>query len=135
MPSESLVIYSFTVILVCYYKKALTPMEWALFKCLFWNANDLIVKLMVSITSGVSLWYRPCYKNVKLRQRQQMPKICDSIKVDFLWLKSRYWFSLRGLTWLENLRICLQSSNKLHKDVLHYRRFSFGYVIHFIVKI
>ena len=33
-------------------------------KCLFWNANDSIVKLMVSITIGVSLWYRPCYKNM-----------------------------------------------------------------------
>ena len=33
-------------------------------KCLFWNANDSIVKLMVSITSGVSLWYRTCYRNM-----------------------------------------------------------------------
>ena len=30
-------------------------------KCLFWNASDSVVKLMVSITSGV---YRPCYKNM-----------------------------------------------------------------------
>ena len=33
-------------------------------KCLFWNANSLIGKLMVSITSGVSLWDRPYYKNM-----------------------------------------------------------------------
>ena len=33
-------------------------------KCLFWNANDSIVKLMVSVTSRVSLWYRPNYKNM-----------------------------------------------------------------------
>ena len=33
-------------------------------KCLFWNANGSVVKLMVSIISGVSLWYRPCYKNM-----------------------------------------------------------------------
>ena len=34
------------------------------FKCLFLNANDSVLKLMLSVTSGVSLWYRPCYKNV-----------------------------------------------------------------------
>ena len=28
-------------------------MERAPFKCLFWNANDLIVKLMVSIERGI----------------------------------------------------------------------------------
>ena len=39
-------------------------MEWAPFKCLFWNANDSIIKLTVPITSGVPLWYRPCYKNM-----------------------------------------------------------------------
>ena len=35
-------------------------MEWAPFKCLVLNANDSIVKLMVSIASGVSLllWQR-----------------------------------------------------------------------------
>ena len=33
-------------------------------KCLIWNADDSIVKLMISITSGVSLWYRPCYNNI-----------------------------------------------------------------------
>ena len=38
--------------------------EWATFKCLFWNTNDSIVKLMVSLISGVSLWCRPCYKNL-----------------------------------------------------------------------
>ena len=39
-------------------------MEWAPFKCLFWNLNDSIVKLMVSISSGVSLWCGPYYKNM-----------------------------------------------------------------------
>ena len=33
-------------------------------KCLVWNGNDSVVKVMVSITSGVSLRYRPCYKNM-----------------------------------------------------------------------
>ena len=28
---------------------------------------------------------------------------------------------LRALTWLEKLRICLQMSNELHNDDLHYR--------------
>ena len=39
-------------------------MTLAPFKCLFWNANNSIVKLMVSMTNGVSLGYRPCYKNM-----------------------------------------------------------------------
>ena len=40
----------------------ISKMEWAPFKCLFCTANDSIAKLMVSITSGVSSWYKPCYK-------------------------------------------------------------------------
>ena len=49
-------------------KRAFKPKEFYIrdearpFKCPFWNANDSIVKLVVSIASGVSLWYRPCYK-------------------------------------------------------------------------
>ena len=45
----------------------ISEMEWAPFKSLlFWNANDSVAKLMISITSGVSLWDvslwdRPCY--------------------------------------------------------------------------
>ena len=38
-------------------------MDWTPFKCLFWNANDSLEKLMVSVSSGVSL-YRTCYKNM-----------------------------------------------------------------------
>ena len=34
------------------------------FNRLLWNADDSVIKFMVSITSGVSLWYRFCYKNV-----------------------------------------------------------------------
>ena len=37
--------------------------EWAPLKCLFWKANDSIMKLMISITSGISLWHRS-YKNM-----------------------------------------------------------------------
>ena len=37
-------------------------MVWAPFKCLFWNANHTIVKLMVSITSDDSSRYKPCQK-------------------------------------------------------------------------
>ena len=33
-------------------------------KCLFWNANNLIAKLMASDITGVSLWCRPCYKYI-----------------------------------------------------------------------
>ena len=36
-------------------KVFLSDVEWAPFKCLFWNVNDSIVKLMVSITSGYFL--------------------------------------------------------------------------------
>ena len=39
-------------------------MDWEPFKCLSWNANESTVKLMVSVTSGGSLWYRPYYKNI-----------------------------------------------------------------------
>ena len=102
----------------------ISVMEWAPFQCLFWNGNYSIVKLMVSITSGVSLRYRPCCKiNVKLWQRQQMRKTYN-IKVDFLWLWSRYWLSLGALNWLEKLRIYLQISNELHNNILRYRQFS-----------
>ena len=39
-------------------------MKWTLLKCLFWNANDWVIRLMVSFTSCVSLQYRPCCKNM-----------------------------------------------------------------------
>ena len=39
-------------------------MELTPFYCLFWNANESVVKLIVSITSGVSLRYITCYKNM-----------------------------------------------------------------------
>ena len=48
---------------------------------------------MVSFTSGVSLWYRHCYK---LWQQLQMSKTYDNIKLDFLWLQRRYWHSNAG---------------------------------------
>ena len=49
-----------------YYEQGhfISEMEWAPFKCLFWNVNYSVVKLMVFITSSVSLWYRPFYKNM-----------------------------------------------------------------------
>ena len=61
--------------------------EWAPLSTYFrTRLTDSFVKL-VSIASGVSLWYRPCSKKyVKLWQRQQMPKTYDNIKVGFLWL-------------------------------------------------
>ena len=31
---------------------SMSEMEWASFKCLFWNANDSVLKLIVSVTSG-----------------------------------------------------------------------------------
>ena len=53
-------------------------------RCLFWNANDSMVKLMVSVTSTVSFWYRLCYKKyLKLRQRQQIQKKLRQYKTRF----------------------------------------------------
>ena len=52
----------------CRRKRAFKPKEFYIrdearpFKCPFSNANDSILKLVVSIASGVSLWYRPFYK-------------------------------------------------------------------------
>ena len=52
----------------CRKKRAFKPKEFYIrdearpFKCPFSNANDSILKLVVSIASGVSLWYRPFYK-------------------------------------------------------------------------
>ena len=100
-------------------KSFICNMKQASFNWLFWKANYSTVKLIISITCGVSWWYWPCYKN--LWQWQKMPKTNNTIKVDFLWLKSRYWLSLGALTWLEMLRICLQISNELHDDVLCHR--------------
>lgn len=51
-------------------------------KCLFLNANDLIFKLMVSITRGVSLWYRPQYRIIIPWQRQQTPKNFSDRRAD-----------------------------------------------------
>ena len=47
-------------------------MEWAQFKCLFWDPNHSIVKLMVSIKSGVSLWYRPSLKNTTTKNAENL---------------------------------------------------------------
>ena len=64
-----------------------SEIEWGPFKYLFCKDNDSIVKLIVSTTSGVSLWYRRLLKYVKLWQRLQMPKDYKNTKVDFLWPK------------------------------------------------
>ena len=45
-------------------RRFMSEVKWAPFNCLFWNANDSVVKLMVSITSDVSLRYRPCNENM-----------------------------------------------------------------------
>ena len=63
-----------------------------------------------------------------------MPKTYDNIKVDFIWLWSRYWLFLGALTWLEKLIIYLQISNELHNDILRYRQRSFGYIDPFYCK-
>ena len=44
-------------------------------------------------------------KFVNLWQRQQIPKSCDNIKVDFVWLWNRYWLLLQELTWLVKWKI------------------------------
>ena len=52
----------------------------------YWKGNDSVVKLMVSITSAVSFWNRPYYKNMlNYDNEQKMLKFYDNIKVDFLW--------------------------------------------------
>ena len=40
--------------ILCFVKSFKSEMEWAPFKGLFWNTNDSVVKLMLSITNGVS---------------------------------------------------------------------------------
>ena len=47
----------------------ISEIVWAPFKCILWNANDSIIKLMVSITRNISLWFRPW------KQQKQMTKI------------------------------------------------------------
>ena len=67
-------------------------MEWAPFKSLFWRTNDSIANLTISFTRDVSFWDRHLLlKYVNSWQRQRMPKTYDNIKLDFLWLQSRYW--------------------------------------------
>ena len=62
-------------------------MEQALFKCLFGKANDLIVKLMASVTSDVSLQYRSCYQNVlNYNNGSKCQKLTEIKKVEFHWL-------------------------------------------------
>ena len=39
----------------------ISEMERTPFDSLFWHTNGCIAKLTISITSGVSLWVRPCY--------------------------------------------------------------------------
>ena len=39
-------------------------MEWVPSKSLFWRGNDSTEKLIISIRSGASLVYRPCYENM-----------------------------------------------------------------------
>ena len=72
-------------------------MDLAPFKCLFWNTNDSVLKLMVSITSDVSLWYRSCYRNMLHYDNGNKCRKLTTIQ-------SRYWLSLRALTWLEKLK-------------------------------
>ena len=64
-----------------------------------------------------------------------MAKSYDNIKVHFIWLESRYWLSLRAVTLLEKLRICLQISSELNNVVLRCRWFSFGWINPFYRKI
>ena len=52
-------------------------------KCLLWNTNDSCKKLMVSITNGVSLWYRPCYKNMLNCDNSNKCQKVTTIKIFF----------------------------------------------------
>ena len=40
--------------------------EWGPIKSLFWDTNDSIPNLTISLTSGFSLWDRPCYQNMSI---------------------------------------------------------------------
>ena len=77
--------------------------------CLFWNVNNSVVKLMISMTSGANA--------ENLRQ-----------------YKSRFFLLIIELTLLEKLKNHLKISNELHDDVLHYNSHS-DKQIHFIVKL
>ena len=41
--------------------KYISQMEWTPFKSLFWKTNGSVGKLMIFVTSGLSLWNRSFY--------------------------------------------------------------------------
>ena len=91
----------------------------------FGTLMNSIVQLLVSITSGVSLWQRSCCKN--------MSNYCNDNKYRNLrQCKSRFSFILEQIlapalsSKLEELRVFIQISNELYHDVLLDIKFSFG---------
>ena len=50
--------------LTFYQQIFISKMEWVPSKSLFWRGNDSTEKLIISIRSGASLVYRPCYENM-----------------------------------------------------------------------
>ena len=89
----------------CFQRSFISKMKQAPFKNLFWNTNDFIAKLMISITSGVSLWDRP--KRYKGRFSLVVVQI-----LAFAWTPNMF---RKGI----NLS-CHQISNKLPDNVLSY---------------
>ena len=68
-----------------------------------------------------------CYINMlSYDNNNKCRKITTLSKQGFFYLQSRYWLSLRALTYLEKLRIFLRISYELHSDVFRYRYISFG---------
>ena len=59
------------------------------FRMLFCNTNDTLVKLKISITSGISLPDKTCYQNTLIydSDKKNPKKTCSNIKVDFLLLQ------------------------------------------------
>ena len=80
----------------------ISELEWAPFKYLFWNANDSIVKLIVSITSGASLWCRPFYKNMLKSDFKKIAFICFNYSPSKM-MKNAFYFVrkiFKFLSWL-----------------------------------
>ena len=79
----------------------LLDIEWELFKCLFWKANNSIVKFMISIRSDVSFWYRSKvmlnYDNVN-----NSKKLCK--------YRSRFFFIV------EQMQVFLPSTNLVGEE-------------------
>ena len=105
-----------------YQGRFISEMEWASFKCLFWNANGSVVKLMISVTSEVSLWYIPCHENMLNYDNDINYWKLTTIKnlVFFIAEGILAFASSTDLEKLEKLRIYHQTWNEFHNNIFIY---------------